>query len=92
MHCPRCGYPMYSHSNLAVVPDGYKPSIERKLQMPDTKLALHTEACAQCGFEMPCYWWDDLDYDIWLRYRDRGDSEQVIDNDASWKRYQERAK
>jgi hypothetical protein len=37
---------------------------------------------------MPGEWWNDLDYDIWFRYRDGKD--ELIDNDATWREYRER--
>ena len=83
MHCPRCGYPMYCGCSACIskIPAGYKPSTIRDECI---------EGCGQCGFAMPMQWWEDLDYDIWLRYRDRGDADQIIDNDKTWREYQER--
>ena len=86
MHCPRCGYPMYCGCKACYddVPDGYKPSVDREVETPGGTACF--EACARCGFEMPCEWWESLSHDIWLKYR--GDPGELIDNDASWREYQ----
>jgi hypothetical protein len=88
IHCPRCGYRQYCGCKAYIkrIPDGYKPMVTRQVETPHGTACL--EACAQCGFEMPCEWWEDLDYDIWLRYR--GGKDELINNDATWREYQEK--